>query len=187
MNPILLDFPDHFETERLLIRAPRAGDAPPIHAAIQESLAHLQPWMPWARADETVEDLESFLRQMAARFLLREDLPLMLWRKSDGMYVGGSGLHRMDWSVPCFEIGYWVRVSLEGQGYISEAVNGITQFAFNQLSAERLEIRCDARNTRSASVAQRAGYTLEGTLRHDSRDPQGNLRNTMIFSKLRGE
>ena len=111
----------------------------------------------------------------------------MLWRKSDGMYVGGSGLHRMDWSVPCFEIGYWVRVSLEGQGYISEAVNGITQFAFNQLSAERLEIRCDARNTRSASVAQRAGYTLEGTLRHDSRDPQGNLRNTMIFSKLRGE
>lgn len=187
MNPILLDFPDHFETERLLIRAPRAGDAPPIHAAIQESLVHLQPWMPWARADETVDDLESFLRQMAARFLLREDLPLMLWRKSDGIYVGGSGLHRMDWSVPCFEIGYWVRVSLQGQGYITEAVNGITQFAFNELSAERLEIRCDARNTRSASVAQRTGYTLEGTLRHDTRDPLGNLRNTMIFSKLRGE
>lgn len=187
MNPILLDFPDHFETERLLIRAPRPGDAPPIHAAIQESLAHLSPWMPWATPDETVENLESFLRQSAARFLLREDLPLMLWRKSDGMYVGGSGLHRMDWSVPCFEIGYWVRVSLEGQGYITEAVNGITQFAFNQLSAERLEIRCDSRNTRSASVAQRAGYTLEGTLRHDSRDPQGNLRNTFIFSKLHGE
>jgi ribosomal-protein-serine acetyltransferase len=186
-NPILLDFPDHFETERLLISAPRAGDAPPIHAAIQESLAHLQPWMPWASADETVEDLESFLRQKIAHFLLREDLPLMLWRKSDGLYVGGSGLHRMDWSIPRFEIGYWVRASLQGKGYITEAVTGITQFAFEVLSAQRLEIRCDSRNTRSAAVAQRAGYILEGTLRHDTRDPFGNLRNTQIFSKLRGE
>lgn len=186
-NPILLNLPDQIETERLVMRAPRAGDAPAIHAAIQESLAHLQPWMPWARADETVDDLETFLRSMAARFIMREDLPLMLWRKSDGLYVGGSGLHRMDWSVPCFEIGYWVRASLEGMGYITEAVNGITQFAFDTLAAERLEIRCDTRNLRSAAVAKRAGYRLDGTLRRDSRDPKGELRDTFVFSKIRGE
>jgi RimJ/RimL family protein N-acetyltransferase len=186
-NPILLDFPDHFETERLLIRAPSPGDGVPIHAAIQESLDNLKPWMPWAHAEETADELETFLRTMAAKFVLREDLPLMLWRKSDGLYVGGSGLHRMDWSVPRFEIGYWVRASLEGQGYISEAVNGITRFAFDVLSAERLEIRCDARNERSAAVARRAGYTLEGTLRCEARDTQGGLRDTLVFSKLRGE
>jgi RimJ/RimL family protein N-acetyltransferase len=186
-NPILLNLPDQIETERLDMRAPRAGDAPLIHAAIQESLAHLQPWMPWARADETVDDLETHLRMMAARFITREDLPLMLWRKSDGLYVGGSGLHRMDWSVPCFEIGYWVRASLEGQGYITEAVNGITQFAFDMLAAERLEIRCDTRNLRSAAVARRAGYRLDGTLRKDSRDPKGDLRDTFVFSKIRGD
>jgi len=186
-NPILLDFPDHFETERLLMRAPRAGDAPPIHAAIQESLDHLTPWMPWARADETVEELETHLRTMVAKFVLREDLPLMLWRKSDGLYVGGSGLHRMDWSVPRFEIGYWVRASLQGQGYVTEAVNGITRFAFDVLDAERVEILCDTRNERSAAVARRVGYTLEGTLRNDSRDPQGAIRDTLMFSKIRGE
>ncbi|MEO8606924.1 MAG: GNAT family protein [Chloroflexota bacterium] len=186
-NPILLNLPDQIETERLVMRAPRPGDAPPIHAAIQESLANLQPWMPWASADETVDDLEAHLRMMTARFLKREDLPLMLWRKQDGLYVGGSGLHRMDWSVPGFEIGYWVRASLEGQGYVTEAVNGIAKFAFNVLAAERLEIRCDARNVRSAAVARRAGYTLEGTLRHDSRGTNGELRDTFVFSKIRGE
>jgi len=170
-----------------LIHAPKPGDAPPIHAAIQESLEHLKPWMPWANEDETVEELETFLRTMAAKFLLREDLPLMLWRKSDGLYVGGSGLHRMDWSVPRFEIGYGVRASLEGQGYITEAVNEITRFAFDVLAAERVEIRCDARNERSAAVARRAGYTLEGCLRRDSRDTQGELRDTLVFSKIRGE
>jgi RimJ/RimL family protein N-acetyltransferase len=186
-DPILLEFPDHFETERLLLRTPKPGDSAAIHPAIQESLDNLTPWMPWASANETVDQLESHLRMMAARFLMREDLPLMLWRKSDGLYVGGSGLHRIDWSVPRFEIGYWVRASLEGQGYITEAVNGITRFAFDVLKAERVEIRCDARNQRSAAVARRAGYTLEATFRRDSRGTDGELRDSLIFSKIRGE
>jgi ribosomal-protein-serine acetyltransferase len=185
INPILLDFPDQLETERLIIRPPRAGDAPAIHAAIQESLAHLTPWMTWARADETVEELESFLRQMSARFILREELPLMLWRKSDGLYVGGSGLHDIDWSVPRFEIGYWVRASLQGQGYITEAVMGITQFAFDYLGAERVEIWCDSKNERSAAVARRAGFTLEGKLLREARSPNGELRDSLVFGKVR--
>src|SRR5688572_19800611 len=139
-NPILLNLPEYIETERLVMRAPRPGDGSPIHAAIQESLEILKPWMPWASEHETVDDLETFLRTMAARFLTREDLPLMLWRNSDRLYVGGSWLVRMDWIVPCFESGYWVRASLEGKGYVTEAVNGITQFAFDVLTAERREI-----------------------------------------------
>ncbi len=161
-NPILLDFPDHLETERLLIRAPKPGDAPAIHAAINESMDNLRHWMPWADPHETVDELETFLRSMVARFITREELMLLLWRKSDGLFVGGSGLHRIDWSVPRFEIGYWVRASLEGQGYITEAVNGISQFAFDTLGAERVEIRCDSRNQRSAAVAKRAGFSLDG-------------------------
>ena len=186
-NPILLDFPDHLETERLLIRAPKPGDAPAIHAAINELMDNLRPWMPWADPHETVDELETFLRSMVARFITREELMLLLWRKSDGLFVGGSGLHRIDWSVPRFEIGYWVRASLEGQGYITEAVNGIAHFAFDTLQAERVEIRCDSRNQRSAAVAKRAGFSLDGTLRRDSRSPSGDLRDTLVFSKVRGE
>ncbi|MBZ0277578.1 MAG: GNAT family N-acetyltransferase [Anaerolineae bacterium] len=186
-NPILLDFPDSFETERLLIRAPRPGDGKAVNEAVLESLANLRPWMPWAQGTPSVADNEDFLRRGAARFLLREDLPMLLFRKSDGLYVGGSGMHRIDWSVPHFEIGYWVRSSLEGQGYITEAVNGIVHFAFHWLKAERLEIRCDARNERSAAVARRAGFTLDGRLRHDAPDTRGGLRDTLVFSKLRGE
>ncbi|MBN1963244.1 MAG: GNAT family N-acetyltransferase, partial [Anaerolineae bacterium] len=130
---------------------------------------------------------EAIVRQGAVRFMKREDLWLMLVRKMDGELVGGSGLHRIDWSVPCFEIGYWVRQQLEGQGYITEAVHGITDFAFGTLNAARVEIRCDTRNTRSAAVAERCGYTLEGTLRHDARDTDGELRDTHIFGLIRPE
>lgn len=44
--PILMDFPESFETERLLIRSPLPGDGPEMHAAIKESLGQLTPWMP---------------------------------------------------------------------------------------------------------------------------------------------
>ena len=129
-KPILLDFPDSFETERLIVRAPRAGDGQVVNDAVRESYENLKPWMPWAKTLQEVEQTEENVRRGAVRWILREDLWMLLFRKSDGLYVGGSGLHRIDWSVPSFEIGYWVRKSLEGQGYISEAVAGITNFGF---------------------------------------------------------
>lgn len=186
-KPILLDFPDSFETERLIIRAPKVGDGQAINDAIRESHDHLKPWMPWAQNLQTPEETEEIVRRGMVRWLLREDLWMLLYRKSDGLYVGGSGLHRIDWSVPAFEIGYWVRKSLEGQGFISEAVAGITDFAFATLGAERVEIRCDSRNQRSASVARRAGYTHEATFRHDAWATDGTLRDSLVFGMIRPE
>ena len=105
--------------------------------------------------------------------------------KGRDAFVGGSGLHRIDWTIPKFEIGYWVRTRYEGKGYIHEAVEGITRFAFDVLNARRIEIRVDDRNERSWRVAERAGYTLEGILRNDSRDVAHQLRNTRLYSKIR--
>ena len=185
INPLLLDFSDHFETERLLVRAPRPGDGATVNEAIRESHAELRAWMPWAVEAQSIEDTESVMRRTAAAFIKREDLMLLLFRKADGVFVGSSGLHRIDWSVPRFEIGYWIRTSLSGNGYVTEAVNGITDFAFATLHAERVEIRCDANNLRSAAVARRAGYPQEACLHHDARGTDGALRDTLIFAKVR--
>ena len=79
---------------------------------------------------------------------------------------------------------YWIRTKFTGQGYVTEAVNGITAFAFKHLKANRVEIRCDAQNIRSAAVAKRCGFLLEGILRHDTRGVEGDLRSTLVFSKI---
>lgn len=187
LNPILLDIPEAFETERLVIRAPRFGDGAELSAAVCESLDSLRPWMAWAQQAPTPDESEEYSRRDRARFLGREELGLRLWLKGAETLVGSSGLHRIDWSVPLFEVGFWCRKRFEGQGYITEAVNGITRFAFETLKAERVEIRCDALNRRSAAVAQRAGYTLEATLRRDSRGVSGDLRDTLLFATIRAD
>lgn len=185
---ILRDFPDHFETERLLLRAPQPGDGAALHAAVVESIAELRPWMPWAKETPTLEIEEEVMRHAHVQFMARSDLMLLLFHRASGELIGASGLHRIDWSVPRFEIGYWIRTSYSGQGLMTEAVSGITAFAFDTLGARRVEIRCNVENERSAAVARRAGYTLEGILRHDERHHlTGALRDTMVFAQVRND
>ena len=52
---------------------------------------------------------------------------------------------------------------------------------FETLGANRVEIRCDALNARSAAVPRRLGFVHEATLRNDTRDHTGKLRDTFIF------
>ncbi len=188
-NPILLDIPESFQTERLTIRAYKSGDGLPFFEAMQESRAALEKWlMPWVAFPQTLEESEIRARRMQARFILREDVSLVIERTSDKCFVGAIGLHRINWAVPALEIGYWVRSSLSGQGYVTEAVNGLTDFAFKALGAERLEICCDPLNEKSAAVARRAGFTLEGTLRHNYPNAEGDgFSDTQIFALLRDE
>lgn len=179
--------PEEFETERLLMRTPRMGDGEVVNAAIQESFEELTVWMPWARVMPSIAETETFMREAGARYRTREELALLLFRKEDGVFIGSTGVHHIDWSVPRFEIGYWVRTAVQGQGYITEAVVFLTDYLFDHLNAERVEIRCDTRNQRSAAVAERAGYTLEATFRRDRRDNAGNICDTFIFARIREE
>lgn len=184
MNPLLLNFPDTFDTDRLTIRAARFEDAQEIVDAVNESLADLRPWMSWASHPTTLEFQQARLRRNMAEWITRENLLLQLYLKGTSTFVGGSGLHRMDWAAGNFEIGYWCRSKFAGQGYITEAVNGITDFAFTHLKANRVTIYCDAHNDRSSAVAKRCGFLLEGILRNDSITVDGELRSTLVFSKI---
>jgi RimJ/RimL family protein N-acetyltransferase len=189
-EPLLIDVPERIATARLLLRCPRPGDGARLNAAVAESLSALRPWMPWAQSAPTLQDSELQCRRMHARFAAREDLVFFVFERDgdggEGAFVGGSGLHRIDWSVPRFEIGYWRRTGCEGRGLITEAVVALSRMAFDTLGACRVEIRMDARNERSVRVAERAGFGLEGVLRRDSVDVAGHARDTRVHARVRG-
>ena len=168
--------------QRALVRPYRETDAEEMFQAIVESREHLLPWMPFAAGYQSVDEAHEFVNRCIARWRLREDFIVGIWDVGSGRYVGSSGLHPRDWKIPAFEIGYWLRRDAEGHGYITETVRLLTEYAFTSLGARRVMIRCDARNTRSAAAARRAGFTLEGRLRQDSRAYNGVLTDTLIFA-----
>ncbi|WP_010651906.1 GNAT family N-acetyltransferase [Oceanobacillus massiliensis] len=186
MEPILIDFPEEFETENLIIRAPKADDVKAVNEAIKASINELKPWLPFAQQEQSMEDTEINIRTAVVKFLEREDLRLHVFLKKTGQFIMSSGLHRIDWDVRKFEIGYWADSRYTGKGYVTEAVKGITDFAFRELDANRIEIRCDTLNEKSAAVAIRLSYELEGILKKDhfSTD-RTELRDTYVFAKVR--
>lgn len=184
-NPVLLDFPTELRGERVLLRPFRDEDVPALWEAVDLSRQHLRPWMPWVHDHIGPEFSREYVRKMQARWTLCEDFSMGVWRHSDGRLLGASGLHRIDWSVPVMESGYWLRPDAEGKGYVTEAVRLLVRFAFDHLRAERLEIRCDTNNLRSAGVPRRVGFTHEATLRCARRNVDNELGDTMVFAMTR--
>jgi len=185
-DPILIDFPDTIETERLIIRSPRPGDGAAVHQAVTESQEHLKDWMVWAVNISDAEWYEKWARQNQADYMTRQNMVMIICLKESGKIIGGSGFHNLNWNVPSFEIGYWIHPDHTGHGYVTETVNGLTQFAFETLNAERIEIRCNTNNPASSAVAKRAGYTLDGILENCNRHHITNeLISTEIYSKIK--
>jgi len=182
--PILIDLPDKVVSERILLRPYKSGDGAALFEAVDESRSHILPWMPWGPGHQTASDSENLVRTWRARWELREDLPIGMWDRANGSFLGGTGLHRIDWHVRSFEIGYWIRASAEGKGYVTEAVRELTKLAFESLKANRVYIRCAAENLRSSAVAKRAGYIFEGSLRNSIKDADGRLHDAMVFSLI---
>jgi RimJ/RimL family protein N-acetyltransferase len=186
-DPVLLDLPTAIETERLLMRPPRAGDGPLLLAAITESLPELRRFLaslPWVAAEQTIESSELYCRNAQANFVARKDLPFLLFEKASGELVGASGLHHIVWATPKVEVGYWVRASKSRNGFVSEAVQALSAYAFDHLHAVRLELITDEDNQRSRRVAERCRFTLEAILRNERRAPTGDLRNTCIYARF---
>ena len=184
MNPLLMEFPEEFSTERLLIRIPRPGDGKAVYEAIAASINELKPWLAFARKEQSEEEVEVNVRNAHIAFLKRENLRLHIFHKETGEFIATSGLHRMDWSIPKFEIGYWIDSRHSGKGYMTEAVQGITDFAFQELNAKRVEIKCDEKNVKSRAVPERLGFNLEGILINDDLSlDKKELRNTCIYAK----
>ena len=176
--------PETLETPRLLLRAPRLADAPALYAAVCESLPELSPYMTWATPEYSLAVCEANTRAAVALFAAREGLRYHFFSKN-GEFVGNAAFHHVDWSVPKLELGYWLRTAYVGKGLMREGIAALCDMAEQDLKAVRLEIRCDTRNVKSAHVAQACGFGLEGVLRRETRDPQGELRDTCIYARVR--
>lgn len=184
---IRIGIPEELLGPRVILKPLAPEDAPAVWEAIEESRAHLAPWLPWVHRENSLDDERAVIVRMRERWLLRQDLTMGIFERETGRYLGGSGLHRINWDLRIFEIGYWIRVTAEGRGYVSEAVQLLTRLAFDRLGANRVEIRMDPRNVRSRRVAERLGFVLEGTLRRCAPGAGGRPEDRHVFALIREE
>ncbi len=173
------------ESERLVIRCYDPKDALYLQKAVQESVEHLRPWMPWVKGEpEELKVKIERLRVFRADFDLNKNYVYGVFDPTETVLVGGTGLHPRVGSN-AFEIGYWIHVNHINKGYATEISAALTKVAFEVEHVNRVEIHCDPNNIRSAVIPEKLGYVYEATLRNRCENIEGELIDSMIWSLLK--
>lgn len=63
------------------------------------------------------------------------------------------------------EVGYWIGKPFWGNGYVTEALNRVIQFGFENLDLNRIAASYRIDNPASGRVMEKAGMRFEGTFR----------------------
>jgi len=154
-----------------------------MFATIDQDRARLEQFLPWVPKTLSVQDSQSYIQSTLARWENSELFDYGLFTKAKSTYVGNVGVHTLDWVNECCEIGYWIAGAFSGQGLISEAVQMLTETAF-EVGFHRVEIRCEPGNQKSANVPKLLGFLSEGCLRQNLKSANGKFRDTLVFARL---
>lgn len=146
---------------RLLLRLPEERDVPEITRACQDD--ELARWIP-----VPVPYAEDHARQFVADRPEKwqddhGEMTLAVTGADDGRLLGMVGLHARDETMR--EIGYWTAPWARGQGVMTDAARLMCRFGFEVLGLERIEWWAAVGNDASRRVAEKLGFTFEGTCR----------------------
>lgn len=145
------------------LRGFRKTDAPELFALVDAERARLRQWMAWLDQTTELSAIREFIA--ASRSAGRTGAALRLAIAAQEQIVGVIGLGRIDPVNRSAFVGYWIAAAHEGRGLITAAVAAVCSFGFGKLGLERIELEAATNNLRSRAVAERLGFTHEGTKR----------------------
>ncbi|MGH6760467.1 MAG: GNAT family N-acetyltransferase [Phyllobacterium sp.] len=174
--------------KRLYLRAPVLADYKAWVEIREKSRDFLTPWEPlWNEDDLERSAFRHRIRRYNEETHAGTAYPFFLFRNNDSRLLGGITLGNIRRGVgQNGMIGYWIGEPYAGQGYMSEALQLVIPFAFDQLRLHRLEAACIPSNERSIRILEKAGFRREGLLRSYLKI-NGMWQDHLLFSLIENE
>jgi RimJ/RimL family protein N-acetyltransferase len=139
-----------------------------------------------ARAPFSLAMEEQWYADMTAR-QGKTDYHFVICRLTDDQPIGTAGLHNLDLENGHAEFGISIGEKGEwNKGYGTDALLAICDFGFGELRLWRIELEVYEGNARARRSYEKAGFTLEGTLRQ-RHFAQGRHADVLIMALLRPE
>ena len=153
----------NLETERLILRPIEETDVPALFPLINDAdVARNLMKVPHPYPEE---EYVPFIRKVREAMQRREQFDMAIVLKETGLPVGSCAIEDISWEHMRGEIGYWLGQKYWGQGYMTEAVRRMAQFAFEELGFQRLHAYCFTWNAGSIRVLEKTGFRREGHIR----------------------
>ena len=170
-------------TERLVLRRFRTEDASVLAAYRSDpEVARYQSWdapFPMLRAVTAVANFMASDPERAGWF------QYAIERTEDQRLIGDVAVHLHD-NLMQAEIGFTLATAYQKQGYATEAVRAVLERLFRVQGLHKVAGECDARNTASAALLERLGFTQEGRLRQQTYI-KGEWTDDLLYGVLAAE
>lgn len=170
------------ETERLILRPLSPADAPSIQASASvRAIASTTISIPHPYPDG---EAERYITRQLTALEAGHSVTFVMEHKSEKGFCGIIEVREIEQEHSQAELSFWVAVELWGQGYMSEALNPVLRFGFDDLNLNRLYAYHMLRNPGSGKVLQKNGFVREGVLRQRVRK-WGVFEDVTLWAMLR--
>lgn len=170
--------------DQMLLRHWLPGDLAALVAALQDP--EISRWVhpiPWPY---TEQDGAQFLRFAENERSGATGAHLGVLDPSSNEILGSVALTKVDWENASAHLGYWTARQARNQGVARRASRFVIEWAFDDLSLERIELLCDPENVPSQRVAEALGFRREGHLRGHLKLSEGR-RDSLLYGLLASE
>lgn len=145
------------------VRPLELSDTPRFIELITANRGHLDRWLRWSSSIRTADDARALIDTFAAKSAAGDGFHCGIW--CDGELAGGVVcwyIHRQNRNA---EVGYWLGERFVGRGLAVRAAAWAVDQLFTVEGLHRVEMQCGVANSASRAVAERLGFTNEGTRR----------------------
>ena len=174
------------ERNRVYLRFPVQRDWRNWAALRAESRDFLAPWEPtWAYDALTRGAFRRRLKMYKAELRQGVTYSFLILRRVDDVLLGGITLSNLRRGVAqSATLGYWIGSPYRNQGYMTDSLAVILEFAFSRIGLHRVEAACLPANEASRRLLLRSGFREEGYAREYLRI-SGRWQDHQLFAILR--
>lgn len=154
-----------------------------VQLAVSSNMSSL-----WFTQVPNSNTIDSYMATAMAQKHDGSALPLVVVDNKTGKLLGMTRLCNADFTHRRFEIGYtWYGEAYQRTSVNTECKLLLLGYAFEQLNAIAIEFRTHWHNYKSRAAIARLGAKQDGVLRNHKIHPDGELRDTVIFSIIASE
>lgn len=134
-----------------------------VFELINKSRCYLKEWLPWLDMIKRREDTIMFVKLCLKGFAENNRINSVILFKEE--IVGIAGYDIINWANKTAYIGYWLGEEYQGNGIMTEVAKTLTNYAFNEMKLNKVEIRAAVGNKKSRRIPERLNFVNEGCIR----------------------
>ena len=124
---------------------------------------------------------ELWVRYRIADWLTHQGYYFGIWDKSSAQLIGFISIINIDWKLPKGEIQFFIDSKQARKGVMTEVLNELVDFAFQQLKMQKLVIKTGIEYYPPQRLARKCGFNREGDLRSEFKKASGEIMDVMLF------